>query len=136
SFRTVKDRYDFLKEKLVPDNKDLPKDILVDRNNDGKFDYQDLEVESERIRLIEDTDGDGKVDKSSIYADGFNTLVSGVAAGIAVKGEAVYCTCIPDLWLLKGVDKNGKAKERVPLLSGFGVHIAYGGHDMHGLKFG
>jgi quinoprotein glucose dehydrogenase len=136
SFRTVQDRIDFLKDKLVPENKDLPKDILVDRNNDGKFDWKDLEVESERIRLIEDTNGDGKVDKSSIYAEGFNTLVSGVAAGIAVKGEDVYFTCIPDLWLLKGVDKNGKAKERVPLLSGFGVHIAYGGHDMHGLKFG
>ncbi|HEY1170327.1 MAG TPA: PVC-type heme-binding CxxCH protein [Verrucomicrobiae bacterium] len=136
SFRTVQDRIDFLKEKLVPDNTALPKDIIKDRNNDGKFDWKDLEVESERIRLIEDTNGDGKVDKSSIYAEGFNTLVSGVAAGIAVKGEDVYFTCIPDLWLLKGVDKNGKAKERVPLLSGFGVHIAYGGHDMHGLKFG
>ncbi len=136
SFRTVQDRIDFLKEKLVPGNKDLPKDIIVDRNNDGKFDWKDLEVESERIRLIEDTNGDGKVDKSSVYADGFNTLVSGVAAGVAVKGEDVYFTCIPDLWLLKGVDKEGKAKERVPLLSGFGVHIAYGGHDMHGLKFG
>ncbi|MGV3756725.1 MAG: PVC-type heme-binding CxxCH protein [Verrucomicrobiota bacterium] len=136
SFRSVQDRIDFLKEKLVPGNKDLPKDIIVDRNNDGKFDWKDLEVESERIRLIEDTNGDGKVDKSSIYAEGFNTLVSGVAAGVAVKGEDVYFTCIPDLWLLKGVDKNGKAKERVPLLSGFGVHIAYGGHDMHGLKFG
>lgn len=136
SFRTVQDRIDFLKEKLVPDNTALPKDIIKDRNNDGKFDWKDLEVESERIRLIEDTNGDGKVDKSSVYAEGFNTLVSGVAAGVAVKGEDVYFTCIPDLWLLKGVDKNGKAKERVPLLSGFGVHIAYGGHDMHGLKFG
>lgn len=136
SFRSVQDRIDFLKEKLVPGNKALPKDILVDRNKDGKFDWKDLEVESERIRLIEDTNGDGKVDKSSVYAEGFSSLVSGVAAGIAVKGEDVYFTCIPDLWLLKGVDKNGKAKERVPLLSGFGVHIAYGGHDMHGLKFG
>jgi len=136
SFRSVQDRIDFLKEKLVPSNKDLPKDIVVDRNNDGKFDWKDLEVESERIRFIEDTDGDGKVDRSYIYADGFNTLVSGVAAGIAVKGEDVYFTCIPDLWLLKGMNKDGSAKERVPLLSGFGVHIAYGGHDMHGLKFG
>lgn len=136
SFRTVQDRINFLKEKLVPENKALPKDILVDRNNDGKFDWKDLEVESERIRLIVDTDGDGKVDQSYVYSDGFNTLVSGVAAGIAVKGDDVYFTCIPDLWLLKGVDKDGKAKERVPLLSGFGVHIAYGGHDMHGLKFG
>jgi len=136
SFRTVEDRIKFLKEKLVPTNKELPKDIQVDRNGDGKFDWHDLEVESERIRLIEDTNGDGKVDKSSVYADGFNTIVSGVAAGIAVKGEDVYLTCIPDLWLLNGVTKDGKAKEKTPLLSGFGVHIAYGGHDMHGLKFG
>lgn len=136
SFRSVEDRIKFLKEKLVPTNKELPKDIQVDRNGDGKFDWHDLEVESERIRLIEDTNGDGKVDKSSVYADGFNTIVSGVAAGIAVKGEDVYLTCIPDLWLLNGVTKDGKAKEKTPLLSGFGVHIAYGGHDMHGLKFG
>ena len=136
SFRTVEDRIKFLKEKLVPGNKELPKDIQIDRNGDGKFDWHDLEVESERIRLIEDTNGDGKVDKSTVYADGFNTIVSGVAAGIAVKGEDVYFTCIPDLWLLKGVTADGKAKEKTPLLSGFGVHIAYGGHDMHGLKFG
>ncbi len=37
---------------------------------------------------------------------------------------------------MRDADKNGKAEFRDQLLTGFGVHIAYGGHDMHGLKFG
>ena len=30
----------------------------------------------------------------------------------------------------------GKATTRTKLASGFGVHVAYGGHDMHGTKIG
>ena len=136
SFRSTEDRVNFLKRVLNPTNTALPKSIVHDRNGDGKFDFHDLEVESERIRLLEDKDFNGVADSAVTYAEDFRSVISGVAAGIATRKNNVWFTCIPDLWRLQDLDKNGKADKREKLLSGFGVHIAYGGHDMHGLKFG
>ena len=100
-----------------------------------------------------DSTGSGVADKSAVFADGFNTSISGVAAGVLARRGEVYFTSIPDVWRFKssefGVSSSGSApgsafgthnsKLRTPnskLATGFGVHIAYGGHDMHGLKFG
>ncbi|HYR59244.1 MAG TPA: HEAT repeat domain-containing protein, partial [Chthoniobacteraceae bacterium] len=44
-------------------------------------------------------------------------------------------TCAPDLWRFDG-EKDGAAARQQSLLHGFAVHVAYGGHDMHGVKFG
>jgi quinoprotein glucose dehydrogenase len=136
SFRTVTDRSNFFRRILVPENKNLPASIVVDRNGDGKFDWHDLEVESERLRLIEDFNGDGIADHATTFADDFKTLVSGVAAGVAVRKNDVYFACIPDLWLLRDINSDGVADMRQRLHTGFGVHISLGGHDLHGLKFG
>ncbi len=136
SFRTVEDRANFFRHTLTPTNSALPKSILIDRNHDGKFDWHDLEVESERIRLLEDTDFNGVVDSAKTYADDFRTLVSGVAAGVATRRGDVWFTCIPDLWRLRDTNRDGKADIRLKLQTGFGVHIGIGGHDLHGLKFG
>ena len=38
--------------------------------------------DSERIKLITDTNGDGKADDSRVFAEGFNGLLDGVAAGV------------------------------------------------------
>ena len=85
SFRTVQDRINFLKKTLTPNNQSLldktaksKRGSLGDFNHDGKIDWRDLEVESERIRLLTDTDGDGRADQAVTFADGFNTIVSGV----------------------------------------------------------
>ncbi|MBI5772274.1 MAG: HEAT repeat domain-containing protein [Verrucomicrobia bacterium] len=136
SFRTVEDRANFFRQVLTPDNPNLPAEIKDDLNGDGVFDWRDLEVESERIRLVWDANGDGVAGKSKVFADDFKTLVSGVAAGVLVRKGAVYFTCIPDVWLLQDTRGADEANIRVKLHGGFGVHIAYGGHDMHGLKFG
>jgi quinoprotein glucose dehydrogenase len=136
SLRTVGDRAEFLQRILSPTNSAIPKAAVKDRNGDGKFDWHDLEVESERIRLLEDRDFNGLADSAVTYAEEFNSLVSGVAAGIATRKGYTWFTCIPDLWRLQDVNKDGKADIRQALLSGFGVHIASGGHDLHGLKFG
>ncbi|HEV8543175.1 MAG TPA: PVC-type heme-binding CxxCH protein, partial [Verrucomicrobiae bacterium] len=136
SFRTVADRSNFFRKVLVAGNTNLPSKIIVDRNGDGKFDYHDLEVESERVRLLTDTNGDGIADKATTFADNFQTLVSGVAAGVLARKGNVYFTCIPDLWLLRDTNNDGVADVRKALATGFGVHIGMGGHDMHGLKFG
>ena len=40
------------------------------------------------------------------------------------------------LWLLRDNNNDGVAEVRKSLAHGFGVHISFGGHDLHGLKIG
>src|ERR1051326_8946059 len=62
---------------------------------------------SERIRLIEDRAGNGKADHSTIFADGFNTPLDSIAAGVlAHKGDIWYAN-IPNLWLLRDTNHDG-----------------------------
>ncbi len=133
--RSVEERGAFLRAKLPDSGKSGAGDDLTDLNKDGRRDWHDLEVEGERIKLVVDSDGDGKADTSSVFADGFKALVTGTAAGVAAGGGSVWFACIPDLWRLDG-EKGGAAEKKTALLSGFGVHVAYGGHDMHGTKIG
>ena len=86
----------------------------------------------ERIRLLEDTDGDHRADRSVVYADGFNKLETGLAAGVLAMRGGVWFTNIPDLWRLHDRDGDGRADERQVLSTGYGVHVGYRGHDMHG----
>ncbi len=90
----------------------------------------------DRIRRLRDTDGDGKADESIIVASGFNHLEEGTGAGVLVRGNDIYYTCIPKLWKLVDKDDNGIADERVVLSDGYGVRVAFRGHDMHGLMIG
>ncbi len=136
SFRTVEDRRGFLQRVVVPNNPSIASRFQVDRNQDGVFDVKDLEVESERIRRLVDADGDGVADSATTFADGFDSSVSGVAAGVLAEGDWVWFTCIPDLWRLRDRNRDGVADDRERLLSGFGVHIAFGGHDFHGVIMG
>lgn len=94
------------------------------------------ESEHDRIRLLVDEDGDGACDRSTVYADGFHGAAEGIGAGLLVRGEEVWFTCIPDLWRLRDLDADGVADERESVHTGFGVKIALLGHDMHGLRVG
>lgn len=114
-----------------------------------------LTQQSELIRLLEDRAGTGRADTASVFAEGFNAIPSGTAAGIVARGRDVWFACIPDLWRMTTGDStmtNGSAT--IPplspaqagarhspsatrhLLSGFGVHVGVSGHDLHGLVFG
>lgn len=88
------------------------------------------------IRVVEDKDGDGKADDSSIFADGFNDLMDGTAAGVLERNGKVWFTNIPHVWLLEDRDRNGYAEERTSLSYGYGVSVALRGHDLHGPAFG
>ncbi len=92
--------------------------------------------ESERIQMLEDRDGDGKADHSTIFADGFNTILDGLGAGILARKGNVYFTDIPNLWLLQDTNNDGKADVRTSVGYGFGVHFSLTGHDLHGMCLG
>lgn len=93
-------------------------------------------VRRDEIRLIEDTDGDGYADKSTIYAGGFNSI-----EGLTFHAGTVYAMHAPLLTALRDTDGDGVADERRDLLSGLGLtpeenpvrlHCANGivmGHD-------
>jgi quinoprotein glucose dehydrogenase len=143
SFTSPEQRAEFLKRYVSQDDTNFMASLVANKkgnfgdfNQDGRIDWRDLEVETDRVRLLTDTNGDGVLDQASIFAEGFNSLISGLGAGVAAHRGDVFYTCIPDVWRLRDTDNDGKADVRQKLRSGFGVHIAYGGHDMHGAKIG
>jgi putative membrane-bound dehydrogenase-like protein len=66
------------------------------------------------IALLEDTDGDGRMDKRTVFADGL-TFPNGV---LPWEGGLIV-TCAPDVLFLKDNDGDGVADERRVLLTGF-----------------
>ncbi|MDF1837073.1 MAG: ThuA domain-containing protein [Planctomycetota bacterium] len=90
----------------------------------------------DRISLLEDRDGDGMADTSGVFAGGFTGLLDGTGAGVWAWGDEVWYTCIPELWKLTDADRDGKAEQREVVHHGYGVRVAFRGHDMHGLTLG
>jgi quinoprotein glucose dehydrogenase len=93
-------------------------------------------VESDRVRELVDADGDGRADRATVFAAGFNALEQGLGAGVFARRGDVFYTCIPDLWRLRDTNGDGVADERTALVHGFGVRTAFYGHDLHGIVRG
>jgi putative membrane-bound dehydrogenase-like protein len=90
----------------------------------------------DRVRRIEDTDGDGQADRQTLFAGPFNEPLDGTGAGLIAREGEVWYTNIPHLWRLIDRDGDGVAEVRDRVFSGFGVRVALRGHDMHGLAWG
>ncbi len=103
------------------------------RRNFGPEGLKELSIESEILRLVEDTDGDGVADRSSVYADGFTNPLDGVAAGVLARRGEVWFTDIPSIWKMTG---ERKAETRTEVSRGYGVHFSLTGHDLHAPIFG
>jgi len=115
--QTVEDRLAYIRKHLQEKAEDFT-----------KFD--------DRIRVVEDTNGDGRADKATVFADRFNSIVEGTGAGVLVHGKNVFYTCIPNLWLLHDENGDGRADVRKSLSYGYGVRSAFRGHDLHGMVIG
>lgn len=100
----------------------------------------DYERYDDRVRRLADTDGDGRADRVTVFAEGFNRLQDGSAAGILARRGDVWLTCIPSLYRLRDLNGDGRCdrtpEERQVLSTGYGVRVAYRGHDLHGLVLG
>jgi putative membrane-bound dehydrogenase-like protein len=134
--RRIEDKIALFRERLAPERSAQNVARVQDLNGDGSHDYRDLTVISEKIHRVEDTDGNGEADAIQLYADGFQTEVTGIAAGILWHQGSVYATIAPDVWKLQDANGDGVSDRRTVFAHGFGHHIAYAGHDMHGLTLG
>ncbi|HEV3235473.1 MAG TPA: PQQ-dependent sugar dehydrogenase, partial [Gemmataceae bacterium] len=120
---------DDLASRTVADRVALYKKHLKDK-------FPTYETEHDRVRLIDAAKGDGVADRSTVFADGFHTAAEGLGSGVLARKGNVYYTDIPNLWLLRDTKGTGKADFREALSTGYGVHVAFLGHDLHGLRFG
>ncbi|MEE2885894.1 MAG: PVC-type heme-binding CxxCH protein [Planctomycetota bacterium] len=69
----------------------------------------------DRIKVLQDTDHDGKVDKVTVFADGLN-----IPSGIAVGHGGVWVANAPDLLFMRDTDGDLKADQTEVIATGFG----------------
>ncbi len=72
---------------------------------------------NDKLLILEDTDGDNKADKQTIFADGLHLTI-----GFEFAPEGVYVSQGTNLILLKDTDGDDHADEREIILSGFDDH--------------
>src|SRR5262245_56085163 len=71
----------------------------------------------DRIKIFEDTDGDGRADRITVFAEGLN-----IPCGIAVGAGGAFVTNSPDILFLEDTDGDGRADRQEAVLTGFGRH--------------
>ena len=75
----------------------------------------------DRIKILEDTNGDGKCDKVTVWAEGKSLPIGwDLATGIEVGHGGVYLGAAPYLFFLKDRKGAGKCDSQEILLKGFG----------------
>ncbi|MEZ6057099.1 MAG: GDSL-type esterase/lipase family protein [Planctomycetaceae bacterium] len=79
---------------------------------------------NDKIVILEDTDGDGRADKSTLFADDLHIPLS-----FEFGDGGVYVSEMPDLTFLKDTDGDGKADLRRRVLHGFGTEDSH--HALH-----
>ncbi len=81
------------------------------------------------IRRLEDRDGDGRIEHSTVFATGLS-----FPSGLAPYKGGLFAMCTPDLLYLKDTDGDGAADERRVVLTGFGQGNAE--HRFNNLAWG
>jgi putative membrane-bound dehydrogenase-like protein len=109
----------------------------LSRGRNGRFHRDET---ADKIKILEDTDGDGKADKLTIFADRIFPVPMGIAVEEqynkdgSYKGCRVYVGNSPDLLVFEDIDGDDKADKRYPLLTGFGGVDS--DHGVHGMVLG
>ncbi|MES2659265.1 MAG: c-type cytochrome [Verrucomicrobiota bacterium] len=101
-----------------------------------KVALEHMTTKSEVIRRLADTNGDGKIDESKVFAEKFNDVLDGTAAGVFYYEGSLYFACIPKIYMLRDTNGDGTADERKTVEEGFGVRISLSGHDLNGFTLG
>ncbi|MBP7951087.1 MAG: ThuA domain-containing protein [Verrucomicrobiales bacterium] len=70
----------------------------------------------DRIRILEDTNGDGKIDRATVFADGLS-----IPTSLVFHDGGIIVLNLPDTTFLKDTDGDGRADERKVLFTGWGT---------------
>ena len=95
---------------------------------------------ADKIKILEDTDGDGKADKVTVFADKIFPIPMGLAVEEMYdkdgkyKGARVYVGNSPDILVFEDTDGDDKADKKSVLLTGFGGIDS--DHGVHGMTLG
>ena len=89
------------------------------------------EKASDKILVLEDTDQDGKADKTTVFKDGLL-----IPTGVIPADGGAYVANSTEILFLEDTDNDGMADKETVVLSGFGtedthhiIHTLRGGHD-------
>jgi putative membrane-bound dehydrogenase-like protein len=97
--------------------------------------HQGRDPAGDRVMILEDTDGDGQADKSSVFVQDPALLAP---LGIAVLDNQIVVSNAPDLIVYTDVDRDGRFDPRVDkrdvLLTGFNGRNH--DHSLHSVTFG
>jgi putative membrane-bound dehydrogenase-like protein len=81
------------------------------------------------VRLIEDTNNDGKIDKATLFAEGLSYPTS-----VAPWNGGILVTAPPEVIFLKDTNRDGKADVREIILQGFTLGVT--DSNVNGLRWG
>ncbi len=84
---------------------------------------------NDKVLILEDKDGDGKADKTTVFADGLL-----IPTGVEPGDGGAYVANSTELLHMKDTDGDGKADARRVVLSGFGTEDTH--HILHTLRWG
>jgi len=84
---------------------------------------------NDRILVVEDTDGDGRAEKTTVFADGLL-----IPTGVVPGDGGCYVANSTELLHLADSDGNGRADTSRVVLSGFGTEDTH--HILHTLRWG
>ena len=84
--------------------------------------FKDGRKGNDRIKICEDTNGDGKADKFTVLAEGFN-----IPTSMTFARGGVILAHAPEFYFLKDTDGDDKADIREVLFSGWGVGDTHAG---------
>ena len=76
----------------------------------------------DRISMVEDTDGDGKADKFTVFAENLS-----IPTSLCYANGGLIVAQAPDMLFLKDTDGDGKADERKVLFTGFSTRDTHAG---------
>ena len=96
--------------------------------------------DADKIKILEDTDGDGKADKVTVFADRIFPIPMGLAVEEVwgkdgkYQGARLYVGNSPDVLVFEDLDGDDRADKRSVLLTGFGGVDS--DHGVHGMTLG
>ncbi|MBS4070770.1 MAG: ThuA domain-containing protein, partial [Algoriphagus sp.] len=101
---------------FVIETVDYPNEVRTEGGND-------------KIKILEDTDGDGKADKATVFADNLN-----IPTSIMAVNGGILISMAPDFVFLKDTDGDDVADVREVIMTGWGKSDTHAGPS--NLKYG